>query len=218
MVVYFGHNSAIRGCTALGNQGRCTMGYGGWGCHETVFENNFASDMRSACNIDSLGNRNVTFRGNTFVRCTEVGILVNVSGRRYTNNLKDLRIPDAGGWCDMSHMTMDGLFVYNNMVTMSPGAPYGAIQTQQGGLDNVWIHDNVLRSADGNGQGLRAIGVLGNGSNVVVRNNICDPGMYCEFMPKRVSYSGNIDLAGTPMFDRFRKRTLDRMPEPDPAP
>ena len=217
MVLYFGHNSAIRGCTALGNAGRVTMAYGGWGCHETVFESNNAADMRSACNIDSLGNRNVTFRGNTFVRCRKTGILVNLGGGQYTNKLKDLRMPDAGPLRDMSHRTMDGLFIYNNLVTLSAGAPFGAIQVQQNGLRNVSIHGNVLRSADGRGDGLRAIGVLGNMPTVVLRNNLCDRGMYCEIKPADAVYSGNVDFSGAPMFDRYHKRPLDRMPARQPV-
>ena len=145
----------------------------------------------------------------------DVTILVNVAAGQYTNHLKDLQMPDAGGLRDMSHRTMDGLFIYNNLVTMNPGAPYGAVQTQKDGLDNVWIYDNVLRSVDGDGTDLRAIGVNGKTSNVVLRNNVCDPGMYCELTSKDVLYSGNTDLSGVPMFDRYHKRTLDACRIPD---
>ena len=43
-----------------------------------MYEDNFCSNVSAANNIDSLRCRNVTYRGNVFMNCRYVGILVNV--------------------------------------------------------------------------------------------------------------------------------------------
>jgi hypothetical protein len=108
---------------------------------------------------------------------------------------------------------MDGLFIYGNVVQMRDGAPFGAIQTQQQGLRNVQIHDNVLRTTSGHGHA-RAIGVLG-ATNARVYGNVCDPGMYAEFLPAAEGsavWYDNVDLAGQPMVDPEGKALPARRP------
>jgi hypothetical protein len=210
IVVTFGQHNVVRGCTVRGNDGLTTMAYGGWACWDTVFEDNFCTNCRCATNIDSLSCRNVTFRNNVFMNCREVGILVNVGGGVIENHtpysmvIDDKTIPIA-------HTQMDGLFVYGNLVEMRDNAPYGGIQTQQDGLRNVVIADNVIRTVSGAGHA-RAIGVLGQGTNATVRNNTCDPGMYCEVTPLTVCRD-NYDLLGQPMHDQSGQ-PIDRKPAP----
>jgi hypothetical protein len=170
--------------------------YGGWDCKDAVFENNFSNNAGSGSNIDSLENHNVTFRGNTFLNCWYVGILLNVAGGKaddpvYTWYIdgKELKIPIA---------TCDGLFIHDNLVTLRADCPYGGIQVQQDGLRNVKIYNNVIRTPDGKGHGRRAIGVWGKALNVQVSNNTCDPDMYCEVVPPVFGW-GNVDLLGQPI-------------------
>ena len=215
MVVQFGHNNVIRNCTARGNNGLATMGYGGWACYDTVFEGNFAKDMRSATNIDSLTCRNVTFRNNTFMSCKEVGILINVGGGPVGSCLGVTTQVD-GEEIEISRSTMDGVFIHDNFVQMQDNAPYGAIQVQQEGMTNAWIYNNVLRTVSMKGAGARAIGVLGTKANAVIHDNVCDPGMYCEIQPQGTIYN-NYDFAGKPMVDRFHKNRpmgIERPPLP----
>ena len=199
IVMTFGQHGVIRGCTVRGNDGFCTMAYGGWACWDTVFEGNFSTNVRSATNIDSLNCRNVTFRDNVFMDCREVGILVNVSG----NVIEDHRAYSMeidGKTVEIARSCMEGLFIQGNLVQMRDGAPYGAIQAQTEGLSNVLIAGNVLRTTSGGGMA-RAIGVL-RATNVLVRDNLCEPGMYCEAIGNAITWLDNRDLLGQPMKDR----------------
>ena len=206
IVTTFGQHGVIRGCTVRGNDGYCTMAYGGWACWDTVFENNFCTNVRSATNIDSLNCRNVTFRDNVFVDCREVGILVNVSGNVIENHRAYSMVID-GETVEIARSCVDGLFVQGNLIQMRDGAPYGAIQAQTEGLSNVLIQGNVLRTTSGTGQA-RAIGVL-RATNVLVRGNLCEPGMYCEAIGNAVSWQSNRDLLGQPMRDRSANSITD---------
>jgi len=207
IVMTFGQHGVVRGCTVRGNDGLTTMAYGGWACWDTVFEGNFCTNVRAATNIDSLNCRNVTFRGNVFMNCREVGILVNVGGRdvadheRYSMEIDGATVP-------IVRSCMDGLFICDNLVQMRDDAPYGAIQAQVDGLSNVRIRDNVLRTMSGAGPA-RAIGVLGKCPNVTVCGNTCEPGMYSE-IPDHVVCYDNFDLAGNPMRNRLTKPLADR--------
>ncbi len=203
MILDFGQHGVIRGCTVRGNAdkgGTMTMAYGGWAVWDAVYEDNFCSNVSAANNIDSLRCRNVTYRGNVFMNCKYVGILVNV-GNGIVGGLEQYTMPiDGVDVTDWARSSMDGLFIYGNLVQMQDGAPYGAIQTQQQGLRNVQIHDNVLRTTSGHGKA-RAIGVLG-ATNGSVHGNVCEPGMYAEFLPApegAATWYDNLDLLGQPM-------------------
>ncbi len=198
IVTTFGQHGVVRGCTVRGNDGYCTMAYGGWACWDTVFEDNFCANVRSATNIDSLNCRNVTFRDNVFMDCREVGILVNVSGNVIENH-RAYSMQIDGRTVEIARSCMDGLFIQGNLVQMRDGAPFGAIQTQSEGLSNVLIEGNVLRTTSGAGPA-RAIGVL-RATNVLVRDNLCEPGMYCEAIGNAVTWQSNRDLLGQPMKD-----------------
>ncbi|MBU0607354.1 MAG: hypothetical protein KKI08_05680, partial [Armatimonadetes bacterium] len=197
IVTTFGQNGVIRGCSVRGNDGLCTMAYGGWACYETVFEDNFCTNVRSATNIDSLNCRNVTFRHNRFMNCREVGILVNVGGGVIGNHTQYTMEIDGRNIADFARSCMDGLFITGNLVEMRDGAPYGAIQAQQKGLRNVRIWGNTLRTTSGQGRA-RAIGVL-EAQNAAVHDNLCEPGMYCEAIPPSAVWRDNVDLLGQPM-------------------
>ncbi|MBI2302440.1 MAG: right-handed parallel beta-helix repeat-containing protein [Armatimonadetes bacterium] len=193
IVMTFGQHGVVRGCTVRGNDGVCTMAYGGWACWDTVFEGNFCTHCRAASNIDSLLCRNVTFRGNTFLDCREVGILVNLSGNEIENHRQYSTIYN-GEQIGIAPTKMDGLFIVDNLVEMRDGAPYGAIQGQTDGPENVLIARNVLRTLKGTGKA-RAVGTLGKCRNVTVMGNVCEPGMSWELSAGTVA-SGNRDLAG----------------------
>jgi hypothetical protein len=182
-----------------GNDGLVTMAYGGWACWDTVFESNFCTNVRCATNIDSLNCRNVTFRGNVFTGCREVGILVNVGGGVIQNHTQYSMVIDEKT-IPIARSQMDGLFIHDNLVEMRDDAPYGGIQVQQDGLRNVRIADNVIRTTNGTGRA-RALGVLGQGVSAIVCHNVCDPGMYCEVTPESVCHD-NSDFLGQPMKDR----------------
>lgn len=210
IVLMNGRNSVVRGCTVRGN-GKC-FAYGGWACFNAVYEDNYCENVDTAVNIDSLNNRNVTLRNNTFVDCHRIGILINFSG------VKHQSFPDHSGMLngrklDLNEHRLEGLYIYNNYVERPDGAPYGAIQTQQHLLQNVQIHDNILRTASGRARD-RAIGVL-EVHNASVYNNRCDPNMYCEISRVtggRVCY-GNYDFNGKPMTD-YAGRPIDNVPQP----
>lgn len=210
IVTTFGQNGVVRGCTVRGNDGLCTMAYGGWACWDTVFEGNFSSNVRCATNIDSLNCRNVTFRNNVFMDCREVGILVNVGGRLIEDHRRYSMEIDGKPVEDFARSCMDGLFITGNVVQMRDGAPYGAIQAQVEGLRNVWIRGNVLRTASGQGRA-RAIGVL-RAENVSVSDNLCEPGMYCEAIPLAAHWQRNFDILGRPMVDATGKPVVERAP------
>jgi hypothetical protein len=198
IVLMNGRNSVVRGCTVRGN-GRC-IAYGGWACFDTLFENNFCENVDAGANIDSLNNRNVTFRNNTFVNCHGCGIVVNVGGERhqpfpdYWGELDGRRI-------DLNEHGLDGLYIYGNYIERPDGARYGAIQVQQELLSNVQIHHNLIRTAGGHGRDC-AIGVL-QARNVSVYANRCDPNMYCQIngvTGGQLCYD-NYDFEGKPMKD-----------------
>ena len=144
-----GRNSVVRGCTIKAN-GKC-FGYGGWCCFDAVFENNYGENLDGATNIDSLYNRNVTFRNNVLVNCQYVGILVNVGGGHGSSPPMWIHI-DGKKIDFVNQNGMDGLYIYNNYVEMRDDAPFGAIQAQQKGLSNVVIRGNVLRTKSGHGR------------------------------------------------------------------
>jgi len=175
------------------------MAYGGWACWDTVFENNFCANVRAASNIDSLNCRNVTFRNNVFMDCLEVGILVNVSGTVIENHRQYGMTIDGKPVPDFARSSMDGLFIYNNLVQMRDGAPYGAIQAQTEGLRNVAIWGNTLRTTSGHGRA-RAIGVL-RAEPAAVHDNLCETNMYAEIIPPAMAWYNNVDLSGAPMKD-----------------
>jgi chitodextrinase len=195
IVVYCGQNNVVRNCSVRGNGGIGTMAYGGWAVHDCVYENNFCDNVSAANNIDSLTCRNVTYRGNTFLRCHYVGLLVNVSGK-YPDEHK---LSVNGTVIDTATNQVDGLFIHDNLVEVTDDCPYGGIQVQQTGLCNVKIYNNVIRTHDGKGHGRRAIGVLGNpAANVQITDNTCDPDMYCEIGVPAFGW-GNFDLTGKPI-------------------
>jgi hypothetical protein len=190
-----GRHSVVRGCTVKAN-GKC-FAYGGWACFDAVFENNYGDNLDAATNIDSLYNRNVTFRGNTFVNCQRVGILVNVGGGHYTFGPHWMTID--GKRFDLNQNGMDGLYIYNNFVEIRDDAPFGAIQAQQKGLTNVVIRGNLLRTQSGHGRA-RAIGVL-EAAHAAVFDNVCEPGMTADAYPTVSAWHNNLDLLGNPMKD-----------------
>ena len=210
MVVTFGQHGVIRGCTVRGSGTPTVQAYGGWACYDTVFEDNFCADIGSATNIDSLNCRNVTFRGNVFMNCHYVGILVNVGGNVIENHRQYSMVIEGQPIQDFARSCMDGLFIYDNLVQMSDGAPFGAIQAQQRGLRNVRIFNNVLRTTSGHGRA-RAIGVL-EAENATVHDNLCEPGMYCEALPPAATWYGNVDLLGAPMKDAQGRPIAARLP------
>lgn len=173
IVVFFGQGSIVRGCRVRGNDGMTTMGYGGWACWETIFENNFAADFRSATNIDSLTSHDVTFRNNEFLNCREAGILVNVNGRRMPG-FTDETIPIDGQEIPMTINKLDGLLVSGNRIQVRDGATFSAIQLQQRGLSNVQVIDNIISRVSGKPV---AIGIPAGVRNVVITGNTCDVGM-----------------------------------------
>ena len=97
----------------------------------------------------------------------------------------------------MATSQMDGLFITGNLVQMRDGAPYGAIQVQHGGLRNVLITNNVLRTTSGSGKA-RAIGALRAATHIVVAGNVCDPGMTTEIPAHALCYD-NYDFLGNSM-------------------
>jgi hypothetical protein len=206
IAMFDGQNSVIRNCTVRGNDSDDvhSIGIGGWALQDATFENNFCDNVDAATNIDSLSNRNVTFRGNTFMRCRKVGLLVNV--HIPDNAVIDPAHPPTpriviinGKPVDVIWKKMDGLFIYDNHVEVLDDCPFGGIQTQQSVLNNVKIYNNVIRTYDGKGHGRRAIGVLGKpGMNVQISDNTCDPDMYCEIGVPAFGW-GNVDLQGKPI-------------------
>lgn len=208
IVVMNGRHSVVRGCTVKGN-GNC-FAYGGWACFDAVYENNYCENVDCAANLDSLNNRNVTFRNNTFVDCHTCGILVNLG------DFKRHSFPDNWGELDgrridLNEHALDGLYIYNNYIEMSGGSPYGAIQTQAELLQNVQIHHNTLRTPGGEVRAC-AIGVR-QARNVSLYGNRCDPNMYCRMsgVTGGVLCYDNFDLEGKPMKD-LNGQPIDRKP------
>ena len=191
IVIYCGQGSVIRNCCVRGNGGIGTMAYGGWAVHDATYENNYCNHVNAANNIDSLTCHNVTYRGNTFMGCRSVGLLVNVMGTYPPGSKLNVN----GAEIDTAANRVDGLFIYDNLVEVEDDCPFGGIQVQQDGLCNVKIHNNVIRTHDGKGHGRRAIGVFGKVANVQITDNTCDPDMYCEVTPPATGW-GNVDLQG----------------------
>lgn len=184
IVLFFGQNGVVRGCTVRGNNGSITMAYGGWACYDTVFENNYCSNVRSATNIDSLDCRNVTFRNNVFLGCRESGILVNVGGD-VISSLTQYSMPIDGKDVPIARTQMDGLFIYNNLIEMREGASMAGIHAQNAGLRNVRISNNMIRSSGSTGRGMAI--VVGKGvKNVLITGNSYDIGMRCDVPPDAV--------------------------------
>ncbi len=206
IAMFDGQNDVMRNCTVRGNDGDDvhSIGIGGWALQDATFENNFCDNVDAGTNIDSLSNRNVTFRGNTFMRIRKVGILVNVDAPDNividpANPPKPRLLVINSKPVDILRTKMDGLFIYNNLVEVTDDCPFGGIQAQQRALDNVKIHNNVIRTHDGKGHGRRAIGVLGKpGMNVLITDNTCDPDMCCEIGVPAIGW-GNVDLQGKPI-------------------
>ncbi len=197
MVIYGGQGSVIRNCCVRGNGGVGTLAYGGWAVHDATYEGNYCNNVSCANNIDSLTCHNVTFRGNTFMGCHGCGLLVNVGGvTGPSGDPSAYKLNVNGADIDAAWSQLDGLFIHDNLIELADDCPYGGIQTQQGGLTNVKIHNNVIRTHDGKGHGRRAIGVLGKpGMNVLITDNTCDPDMYCEIGVPATGW-GNVDLQG----------------------
>jgi hypothetical protein len=211
IIVSFGQHGVIRGCTVRGNDGLGTMAYGGWACWDAVFENNFCTNVSAASNIDSLNCRNVTFRNNVFLNCRDMGILVNLSGNIIADHSRYSMSIDGRPIRDFARSSMDGLFIYNNLVEVRDGAPYGAIQAQSEGLRNVLVHDNVLRTTSGCGRG-RAIGIL-RAESATAHDNLCESGMYADVFPQAMSWRNNRDFLGQPMKDRHGRPLTGRAEE-----
>jgi hypothetical protein len=210
IVITFGQHGVVRGCTVRGNNGTMTMAYGGWAVWDAVYEDNFCANVAAANNIDSLRCRNVTYRGNVFLDCSYVGILVNV-GNSLVGGHDQYTMPiDGKPIEDFARSSMDGLFIHDNLVQMRDGAPFGAVQTQAEGLRNVQIYNNVLRTTSGRGRA-RALGVL-RAENVSVHDNLCEPGMYCEALPPAAAWYNNLDLLGQPMKDAQGQTIPRRLP------
>ncbi|MBI3991200.1 MAG: right-handed parallel beta-helix repeat-containing protein, partial [Candidatus Omnitrophica bacterium] len=165
IVMNFGQHGVVRGCTVRGNDSYMLLAYGGWACYDTVFEDNFCTNVRSASNIDSLTCRNVTFRDNVFMNCRETGILVNVYGGPNAGH-ESYSMPIDGKVVNIGYATMDGLFVYNNLIQMRDNAPYAGVQMQTDGLSNVKVYNNIFRTTSG-GRSI-AVGVYGNVKNITV--------------------------------------------------
>jgi hypothetical protein len=210
IVLMSGRNSVVRGCTVKGN-GKC-FAYGGWACFDAVYENNYCENVDAAVNIDSLNNRNVTFRNNTFVNCRGCGIVVNVGGVKH-HSFPDYWGELDGRKIDLNEHAMDGLFIYNNYIERADDARLGAIQVQQELLTNVQIHDNIIRTASGSARGC-AIGVL-QADNVSIYGNRCDPNLYCEIIGITGGFLcyDNYDLEGRQM-KYASGHPIDHRPEP----
>lgn len=196
IIICYGSNNRVSGCKVYGN-GSC-FAYGGWGCMDTVFENNYAENVSYAVNIDSLVNRNVTFRNNVFKKCNRVGILVNVDGQKYGGFLGSLAMLHNGKPVNMNTKTMEGLLIEKNQIEMVDGAPFGGIQVQEQGLISAIVRDNRLTKTPGNRK-VRAIGAY-HGKKVEVLNNICDRGMFLKIdNVKNKVVKGNRFPDGKPM-------------------
>lgn len=194
IAVFFGQGSVVRRCTVHGNDGRGTMGYGGWACFDALFKKNYASNCRSATNIDSLTSKNVTFHNNEFTNCRDAGILVNLSGDENAGN-KGLTIPIDGKEVPASKNQLDGLVISENQVQIREGAPYSAIQLQRKGLSNVQVLKNNISKTGGTP---KAIGIPGGVTNVLIEDNICDPGMRASVTSK-ATCRNNMDTNGKPI-------------------
>jgi len=200
IIVPYGQNSVVRGCVVRGNDESSPYAYGGWACWNTIFENNFCSNVDLATNIDSLTSRNVTFRGNTFLDCRKFGIHVNVNGRiiescrRYSMTIDGKTVTDA----DFARSCMDGLYIYDNYIQIRDDAHGGAIDVQKmRGVSNVVIRGNTLRTTSGSGRA-RAIVAL-YGKNAIVYDNLCETNMYCRIIPQAFNWYNNVNLLGQPM-------------------
>ena len=147
--------------------------------------------------------------------CREGGILVNVGGGFTENHRRYSMVIDGKAVEDFAGNSMDGLFIYNNLVQMRDDAPYGAVQAQAEGLRNVIIRNNTLRTTSGQGHA-RAIGIL-RATNVVVHDNICESNMYAEIIPPAVAWYNNLDLLGQAMKNVRGQPIIVHMPE-NPAP
>jgi len=172
-----GPNNVIRNCVVRDTFGRMTFGYGGWRLSDAVFEGNLAWNVASSTNIDSLQNRNVTFRNNTFLNCRSAGMLVNVSGSERSR--------------------LDGLFIHDNFFELCDDAAFAGIQLQAAGLSNVVVRNNVIRTVSGNGNGRSAINVS-RANGVVLLGNVCEPGMRCR-VPESAKCLHNFDFRGQPI-------------------
>jgi hypothetical protein len=176
LVVFGGHNNVIRGCTVDGAGGDMLFAYGGWENLDTVFENNYARNVRMVTNIDSLKSTNVIFRNNVFMACGQAGIGVNVA----------------------SGNSMDGLFIENNFIQLADDAHLAGIQVGQDGLSNVRIAGNIIRTVSGRGAA-RPIAVGSSSRHVTLRGNTCEPGMAACQVPPHAVCLDNLDLEGHPM-------------------
>jgi len=194
IVAFFGQGNVVRRCRVEGNDGLITMGYGGWACWDTLFEDNFATNCRSATNIDSLTSHNVTFHGNEFLNCREAGILVNLNGKKMPG-FDNETIPINGQQIPVAVNKLDGLVVSNNRVQIRAGATFSALQLQQKGLSNVRVTDNFLGKVSGNPL---AIGIPAGVVNVVITGNTCEPGMAAR-VQARASCRDNRDTNGKPI-------------------
>lgn len=195
IVVFEGAGSRITGCKVYSNG--ANFAYGGWGCYDTLFDSNYAENVCSGVNIDSLTNRNVVFRGNTFKRCHQIGLLVNVSGNAYTSKLAEHKMLYKGKTVSLGRMEMDGLLIQGNSIEMLDGAPYGAVQVQAQGLKKVVVRDNRLSKTPGD-RGAVAVGAF-RSQNVRVLNNVCDPGMTLKDESPSCTFEGNRTPAGAPV-------------------
>ena len=192
IVVFQGAGNRVTGCKVLSNG--ANFAYGGWGCYDTLFDNNYAENVCSGVNIDSLTNRNVVFRGNTFKRCHRIGLLVSVSGNAYTSKLAAHTMLYRGKSVSLGRMEMDGLLIERNTIEMLDGAPFGAVQVQAKGLKNVVVQGNRLSRTPGE-SGAVAVGVF-KAQNVRVLNNVCDPGMTLKDESPSCTFEGNRTTAG----------------------
>lgn len=195
IVLFQGRGSRVTGCKVVCNG--ANFAYGGWGCYDTLFDNNYAENVCSGVNIDSLTNRNVVFRNNTFRKCARIGLLINVCGRAYTDNLAKATMLYKGRTVSLGSMTMDGLLIEDNDIEVLDGAPYGCVQVQAEGLENVVVRGNHLSKTTGS-RGAVAIGVF-RAQNVKVVNNVCGPGMTLKSDSPSCTFEGNRTTTGAPV-------------------
>jgi hypothetical protein len=194
--IYSGVGSKVSGCKVYGN-GK-NFAYGGWGIYDGLFENNYSENCDCAVNIDSLGNRNVTFRNNIFRKNRGCGILVNVSQYSPESELAKWQVRYKGELITPLGACMDGLLIENNIVEMIDGAPYGAAQVQAKGLHRGIVRNNTFIKTFGP-KGALAVGVY-QAQNVEVLDNLCEPNMHISIESKEnCRAEGNHYLDGSPV-------------------
>lgn len=171
-----GTGSKVVNCKVYGN-GK-NIGYGGWACFDDVFENNYAENQYNGVNIDSLTNRNITFKNNTFKKCYFTGIHINLSGEGYADrdNLNKQALMYKGNIINVGKKKMSGITIENNKIEMVDGASRGAVHLGTIGMREGIVRNNEFTKTSGI---KGAYGVyLNQASKIKVTDNIYAEGMY----------------------------------------